>query len=154
MPYNKATVSGQESTWIARRSSAMSLCFCSGANIYHCSFRQWWRHDHWGSIATFAFTTVEVNKKHKYICVVAHNMNRIAWKWWWDGMLCDDDVSFFMCGAEIMLFNPHTTEYLPWNIADTGNSQSVLLCCTDVVAGVKKAFCKHSIQLNLVLHVG
>jgi len=31
-----------------------------------------------GSIATFAFTIVEVYKKYKHVCIITHNTNRLA----------------------------------------------------------------------------
>ena len=45
-----------------------------------------------------------------------------------------------------------TTVYLNWLIADTGNGTR--LCCFGEVAWVKNAFCKHVIQLDLVVGVG
>ena len=53
-----------------------------------------------------------------------------------------------------MTVNHQTTGYLNWHIADSDNGKSVLLCCFDEVAWVKNAFCKHVIQLDLVVGVG
>ena len=56
-----------------------------------------------------------------------------------------------------MPVNPHTTSYLNWHIADTGNyGQSVLPFCIDVhhVVVPSWEFYEHDIKLHLVLHVG
>ena len=54
-------------------------------------------------------------------------------KWWQAGILWDEDISLLVCGEEVMPVNPHTTSYLNWHIADTGNyGQSVLPFCIDV----------------------
>ena len=44
------------------------------------------------------------------------------------GILCDEDISLLVCGEEVMPVNPHTTSYINWHIADTGNyGQSVVV---------------------------
>ena len=53
-----------------------------------------------------------------------------------------------------MSVNPHTTGYLNWHIADTGNGKGVRMCCFGEVAGSIMPLCKHGIQLDLVFGVG
>lgn len=68
-------------------------------------------------------------------------------------MLSGNDIYLTVCAADIIPATLHITDFFHGNIADTGNSESVVMCCIGLVLQVEKTR-EDGIELDLVLCVG